>query len=212
MPSRMARPGVIAGVSPILVTHLHPLILLGSYILQFDNLVTSPASTLLSGLLPLAVIQTTYAVLCLDAGSYGDGTGQKVKTGRRPVYGAKKTDSHSTQGAIGEKILPASLSLLLSATLGTAIMYLTIPPLVYVHKLDGQKWREIFAFMIPIDEVFGAAVGAMIGAWCGAVPIPLDWGRPWQEWPITIITGAYLGYAVGKFAGMYALTGKKLVF
>lgn len=52
----------------------------------------------------------------------------------------------------------------------------------------------------------------MIGAWCGAVPIPLDWDEPWQKWPVTILTGAYLGYVVGKFAGMYVVGGKKLVF
>ena len=29
--------------------------------------------------------------------------------------------------------------------------------------------------LLPIDEVFGAALGTLIGAWLGAVPIPLDW-------------------------------------
>jgi GPI ethanolamine phosphate transferase 2/3 subunit F len=29
--------------------------------------------------------------------------------------------------------------------------------------------------MVPIDEVFGAALGTVLGGWLGAVPIPLDW-------------------------------------
>ena len=26
--------------------------------------------------------------------------------------------------------------------------------------------------------------GASLGAWCGAMVIPLDWDRPWQKWPV----------------------------
>lgn len=33
----------------------------------------------------------------------------------------------------------------------------------------------ITALMVPIDEIYGATLGALVGAWIGAVPIPLDW-------------------------------------
>jgi len=26
----------------------------------------------------------------------------------------------------------------------------------------------------------------------------LDWDRDWQAWPVTVLTGAYLGWAVGR--------------
>lgn len=72
-------------------------------------------------------------------------------------------------------------------------------------------------------------MGTLLGAWMGAVPIPLDWqvlvfcgmtgviltltrDREWQKWPVTIVTGAYLGYAVGKLVGGVVLKGKKIVF
>jgi hypothetical protein len=29
--------------------------------------------------------------------------------------------------------------------------------------------------MLPIDEVYGGLLGTVLGAWLGAVPIPLDW-------------------------------------
>lgn len=74
--------------------------------------------------------------------------------------------------------------------------------------METEKWRLIAALNIPIDEVFGAAVGGCLGAWFGAVPIPLDWDREWQKWPVTIITGAYIGWAVGKSAGGLLLRGK----
>jgi phosphatidylinositol glycan class F len=87
---------------------------------------------------------------------------------------------------------------------------LAIFPLVYVHGSDSMKWREIISAYSPIDEVFGGAVGCFLGAWLGAVPIPLDWDREWQKWPVTIVTGAYAGYVVGKLVGSRLLKGKRI--
>lgn len=42
-------------------------------------------------------------------------------------------------------------------------------------------------------------VFTIIGAWLGAFPIPLDWDRPWQAWPITCCIGASLGYSAAHF-------------
>ncbi|KFO92136.1 Phosphatidylinositol-glycan biosynthesis class F protein [Buceros rhinoceros silvestris] len=41
------------------------------------------------------------------------------------------------------------------------------------------------------------AMGSVLGAWLGAFPIPLDWDRPWQVWPISCSLGATLGYTAG---------------
>ncbi len=89
---------------------------------------------------------------------------------------------------------------------------LALFPLVYVHGSDGSKWREIVSVYSPMDEVFGGALGCFLGAWLGAVPIPLDWDRDWQKWPITIVTGAYAGYIVGKLAGAWLFKGKRIEF
>lgn len=89
---------------------------------------------------------------------------------------------------------------------------LAVFPLVYVHGSDGSKWREIVSAYSPIDEVYGGVVGCFLGAWLGAVPIPLDWDREWQKWPVTIVTGAYAGYTVGKLAGAWLLKGKRIEF
>ena len=51
-----------------------------------------------------------------------------------------------------------------------------------------------------------------VGAWLGAVPIPLDWDRDWQAWPVTIVTGAYLGWWVFRLAGEFLLHGKRISF
>ena len=44
-------------------------------------------------------------------------------------------------------------------------------------------------------------MGTMIGGWAGAVPIPLDWDRDWQAWPITVVVGAYGGWSIGREVG-----------
>ena len=42
-----------------------------------------------------------------------------------------------------------------------------------------------------------AAFGACLGAWFGALPIPLDWDRPWQKWPVSVVRGMTFGHLVG---------------
>ncbi|XP_067844893.1 phosphatidylinositol-glycan biosynthesis class F protein isoform X2 [Heptranchias perlo] len=37
---------------------------------------------------------------------------------------------------------------------------------------------------------------SLFGAWLGAIPIPLDWDRPWQVWPISCTLGATLGFTI----------------
>ena len=39
--------------------------------------------------------------------------------------------------------------------------------------------------------------GASLGAWCGAMVIPLDWDRPWQKWPVPCVAGAVAGFGGG---------------
>lgn len=43
----------------------------------------------------------------------------------------------------------------------------------------------------------GTVWGTLTGAYLGAVPIPLDWDRAWQKWPVTVHLGACLGLAIG---------------
>jgi len=60
---------------------------------------------------------------------------------------------------------------------------------------------RVYARMQP-DTMFEVnllytGIGTLIGSWLGAIPIPLDWDRPWQAWPITIVYGALFGYTIG---------------
>lgn len=44
-------------------------------------------------------------------------------------------------------------------------------------------------------------VAIALGSWLGAIAIPLDWDRPWQNWPLPILGGAYVGAIVGYTLG-----------
>ncbi|KAL1809791.1 hypothetical protein ACET3Z_026781 [Daucus carota] len=80
----------------------------------------------------------------------------------------------------------------------------TIVPTASVFGSSWIEWRRIFAHAKPngpIDLLICLpAHGAVIGAWFGAWPMPLDWERPWQEWPICVSFGAMAGYMVGIVA------------
>lgn len=44
---------------------------------------------------------------------------------------------------------------------------------MYKYRLEGRVWREILGGRAVVEECFAGAVGALVGAWVGAVPIPL---------------------------------------
>lgn len=139
------------------------------------------------------------------------------------------THEHNSNPATSQ---PTLLSLILSITLSTPLLYLliilfgapphlptlllalhlallTTPPLFYVHGLDQGIWRRLVSLQQPVDEVYGMAAGALLGAWVGAIPIPLDWDREWQRWPVTVVCGMYVGAVGGKVVGGYLLNGAR---
>ncbi|KAJ0440619.1 putative GPI biosynthesis protein Pig-F [Helianthus annuus] len=97
----------------------------------------------------------------------------------------------------------------LGAPVGSRYVYFKNPQLVssdvciYFHPCSlclrfmafDTKLIESIDYMICIP-----AYGAVIGAWFGAWPMPLDWERTWQEWPICVTYGAIMGYLVGLLA------------
>ncbi|CAH9087531.1 unnamed protein product [Cuscuta epithymum] len=83
---------------------------------------------------------------------------------------------------------------------------LTFVPAASVFGLSLSDWHRIFAQTKPnknIDYMICfPAHGAIIGAWFGAWPMPLDWEKPWQEWPICVSYGAVAGYLAGLAVSM----------
>ncbi|XP_008554247.1 phosphatidylinositol-glycan biosynthesis class F protein [Microplitis demolitor] len=59
-------------------------------------------------------------------------------------------------------------------------------------------------FPLPSNNIIAEAMdrnikSTVLGTWLGAIVIPLDWDRPWQEWPIPCAIGALIGYIVANF-------------
>ncbi|CEJ53944.1 hypothetical protein PMG11_00275 [Penicillium brasilianum] len=157
----------------------------------------------------------------------------------KPGYRRKHSSGKSSWTCIWAKLMPAFLSLTFTSLLATPVIavllvlfgapltthnaetilcaahmaLLSATALVYVHGIDTSVWREIWGIARPADAVWGSALGTGLGAWFGAIPIPLDWDRPWQAFPITILTGAYIGYAVGSLVSRTPLIyGKRIQF
>ncbi|KAK6526239.1 Glycosylphosphatidylinositol (GPI) anchor assembly protein [Orbilia ellipsospora] len=203
------------------IRHSHPLILLGVLYSTFPLLVQDPEKQLILLLPVVSIVQIVYASSCLGT--------------NKPTPGNKRKPKAAAKGkleATSSNILSTFLSLLLAIVVGTPIAFtvmvmlgapittyilhtmlsaahlslLTGFPLVYSYQVQGSKWNDIISARLPIDEVYGGALGACVGTWFGAIPIPLDWDREWQKWPITIIVGMYIGYAFGRFGG-FGLAG-----
>lgn len=78
-------------------------------------------------------------------------------------------------------------------------------PAVLVSGPDRAELERVFLSddAGPLGQLlFRKALGAVVGAWLGAFPIPLDWDRAWQAWPITCCVGAVAGHFV---ASLWAL-------
>ncbi|KAF9614224.1 hypothetical protein IFM89_016069 [Coptis chinensis] len=79
-------------------------------------------------------------------------------------------------------------------------------PAASVYGSSWKDWQRLFANTKPTGSleyiICIPAHGAIIGAWLGAWPMPLDWERPWQEWPICVSYGAVAGYTVGMVVSM----------
>jgi GPI ethanolamine phosphate transferase 2/3 subunit F len=82
-------------------------------------------------------------------------------------------------------------------------------PLFYAHGVDSAAWRALGGGRAALDDSYGGLAGACLGAWLGAVPIPLDWDRDWQRWPVTILTGMYAGWALGRVIGGTVAYGRR---
>ncbi|KPP70698.1 phosphatidylinositol-glycan biosynthesis class F protein-like [Scleropages formosus] len=64
-----------------------------------------------------------------------------------------------------------------------------------------QAWIRVFsrdgAMSVWDTSLQITTACSVIGAWLGAFPIPLDWDRPWQVWPISCTLGATFGFLSG---------------
>ncbi|KAJ9178905.1 hypothetical protein P3X46_010751 [Hevea brasiliensis] len=101
---------------------------------------------------------------------------------------------------VGIEYLPKTInwSLLMSSCM--------FVPAASVFGSSWSHWQRIFAYTKPNESleymICIPAHGAVIGAWLGAWPMPLDWERPWQEWPVCVTYGAMTGYLLAMVVSL----------
>ncbi|KAI0206737.1 GPI biosynthesis protein family Pig-F-domain-containing protein [Astrocystis sublimbata] len=207
--------------------HAHTPVLLAFFAIRFRALVADPVSTMQTSLLVVLAIQAAYTILCLPAaGAPAPKTLRKLRPGEKKKTGAETGGPNlavTTLAATVLTIFSAGFLHVLLVLFGAPFLthlshtflcslhlsLLGLYPLFYARGVSGTDWVEIIGVRAPFDEAFGGLVGAGVGAWLGAVPIPLDWDREWQKWPVTILCGIYAGYAVGKAIGGTLAFGKR---
>ncbi|KAI2638869.1 GPI biosynthesis protein Pig-F [Hypomontagnella submonticulosa] len=210
------------------VRHLHPVLLASLFLARFSTLVADPVSTMSSAIPVVVVVQVTYAITCLPAaGSQIAKPAKKLRPGEKKKPGSEGTGPNIAVTTLVALILSAISALALHAVLvlfgapflthvtqtffcSTHLALLGLFPLFYTRGVSSKDWLEILSARAPIDEAFGGLMGACVGAWLGAVPIPLDWDREWQKWPVTILCGVYAGYLAGKVLGGTLAFGVRL--
>lgn len=67
--------------------------------------------------------------------------------------------------------------------------------LLTLTNYDGNELFKKFVFNARLT---------FLGAWFGACVIPLDWEKPYQEWPIPCYFGAVFGYLVSNVVSYVA--------
>ena len=158
-------------------------------------------------LAPAAFLLHVSAVTTLRGGK-GSGAvgGAKISYGRalfRAVVGVVGgwATLHTASVLFGAPLValawPTALWALLVATLSA------MPSAMLLGSRTGA-WARLYggarapraAWRHPREWVVAPpAVGAVVGAWAGAMLVPLDWDRPWQTHPLPGVYGAVAGHA-----------------
>ncbi|XP_042531487.1 phosphatidylinositol-glycan biosynthesis class F protein [Dipodomys spectabilis] len=77
----------------------------------------------------------------------------------------------------------------------------TVVPCLCLLGPNLKAWLRVFSKngvnSIWENSLQITTISSFVGAWLGAFPIPLDWERPWQVWPISCTLGATFGYVAG---------------
>lgn len=161
------------------------------------NLLSNPAETLYL----IWIVEASVVILLYSLFRHNPDKCSYFKAVGRALLGLP---AGAIVNALGAIVLGAPVGLQhLRKTLHWSLLMsvLTFVPAASVFGSSWTDWHRIFAQTKPIGAVDYMiclpAHGAAIGAWFGAWPMPLDWERPWQEWPICVTYGAIFGYLAG---------------
>ncbi|CCM01984.1 uncharacterized protein FIBRA_04058 [Fibroporia radiculosa] len=130
----------------------------------------------------------------------------KRASGRRQLETLKNA---SLTTLVAHPVQTYSLALLLALLTAWTPAYVYGPPSLGTSTealVIRLTWIRLFAELRPRGAIERAivypAIGSLFGCWSGAIPIALDWDRPWQAWPLTPAYGAISGYILGSLVAV----------
>ncbi|KNA21751.1 hypothetical protein SOVF_040480 [Spinacia oleracea] len=169
---------------------------------QSVNLISTPHRTLLV----LWVIQCPFVILLSSFFRINPRDCSYLKAVGRGVLGLFAGALVFALGAISLGAPVGSTYMLGTINWSLLMSLLTVSPAAAIFGSSWVDWKRIFAHTRPAGSVDFMvclpAHGSIVGAWFGAWPMPLDWERPWQEWPICVTYGALVGYLIGMVASL----------
>ena len=78
-----------------------------------------------------------------------------------------------------------------------------LPLVPFINNLERPQTKGQFRNNTGRTGFEGPVWGTLLGAYLGAIPIPLDWDRVWQKWPITVYLGASAGLCLGTIISVF---------
>lgn len=185
---------------------------------MFNNgLTTNPFEVMILGSIALALFQICYCLLLLLVSTETSKKRKTIEDITTAILGVIVSLVIASPVMFVALILfGAPLYGYLGSTfvLGIHLCLLIVSPIVVCFRFDLNKIYDLATSPALIKVIFTNPIlcgsfFSVLGTWLGVIPIPLDWDRPWQQWPITLLTGAYGGYGLGfgiGYAGQYSLT------
>lgn len=103
---------------------------------------------------------------------------------------------------------PVSDHLVETFYLANHLSLIIVNPVLNLFKLDLTRIYKVIqsdkiSTILRENPLLLSGLSSIIGTWCGVIPIPLDWDRPWQNWPITLLVGGYSGCAIGSIISLF---------
>lgn len=200
--------------SPLVLPFHVPLVLWGMF---RDGLTENVRNALLRGLANLIALQFAYGFLLqLQVISK-----KKKSDGKNPLLRVLMATFGSlllTNPIFVTMVLlgaPLYMGKIETYILSFHFALIIFQPLLICYDFNFKKFMELRELEDVPKAVISHPILAgcsltIVGAWLGTLPIPLDWDRPWQQWPITIMVGGYIGAFVGPLVGLTisVLTGQ----
>ncbi|CAH2355724.1 glycosylphosphatidylinositol anchor biosynthesis protein 11 [[Candida] railenensis] len=190
----------------------------------FNGLLENPRTLLIQGIPTLVAAQFGYGIL-ITKRFKSSNTNSKKKS--KSSNNNNKNNNNTPILLVGSILISILLSIplfiviilfgaplyglltetfLLSVHLSLILFY----PILVSYKLDFAQFLQSFTpgsgdqiyQQLYKNQLIFASIGGVVGAWFGVLPIPLDWDRDWQQWPITILVGGYIGSLLGSILSL----------